>query len=36
MGQTDLLEDLVGMVGLDEDGDLEIGLDYPYGREIHH
>jgi hypothetical protein len=37
MGQTDLLEDLVGMVGLDGDPDdevIEIGSDYPYNNEI--
>jgi hypothetical protein len=36
MGQTDLLEDLVGMVGLDKDADLELGSDYPYTKELRH
>lgn len=31
MGQTEMLEDLVGMVqGLDGDDDVELGSDYPY------
>jgi len=34
MGQTDLLEDLVGMVGLDNNADLEIGSDYPYVKDL--
>jgi len=46
MGQTDLLEDLVGLAGpLDKgkvpglqgedlDEDLEIGSDYPYANEL--
>ena len=36
-GKTDLLEDLVGMVGLEGDHDndeIEIGSDYPYAQEI--
>jgi len=47
MGQTDLLEDLVGMVGLDgmggmavlggdADEELEIGSDYPYANELQN
>ena len=31
LGQTEMLEDLVGMVkGLDGDDDVELGSDYPY------
>ena len=47
MGQTDLLEDLVGMVeqdgmggmavlGGDADEELEIGSDYPYANELQN
>ena len=39
MGQTDLLEDLVGFVkGLDGDDDdgIELGSDYPYAKEIQN
>ena len=35
MGQTDLLEDLCGMAGLNGDvDDIEVGSDYPYAEEI--
>jgi hypothetical protein len=37
MGQTDLLEDLVGFVnGLDGDNndEIEVGSDYPYAQDI--
>ena len=39
MGQTDLLKDLVGMVGPDiengeEQDDIEVGSDFPYAKDI--
>ena len=37
MGQTEMLEDLVGMVkGLDGDDDIELGSDYPYAKELQN